>query len=54
MSKKKKLFIIVFAIIFVAIGVFVLITVLNPKPEMQAPYENFYAVVNNENLEIVE
>ena len=54
MSKKKKITTIVFALIFVAIGVFVLITVLNPKPDMKAPYENFYAVVNNENLEIVE
>ena len=54
MSKKKKITIIVFALIFVAVGVFVLISILNPKPDMQAPYENFYAVVNNENLEIVE
>lgn len=54
MSKKKKIFTIVFALVVVAIGAFVLISVLNPKPEMEAPYENFYAVVNNENLEIVE
>ena len=54
MSKKKKIFSVVLALVVVAIGVFVLISILNPKPEMEAPYENFYAVVNNENLETVE
>ncbi|MBQ3494217.1 MAG: hypothetical protein IJA69_02255 [Clostridia bacterium] len=50
MSKKKKFFVIIFVLALVVGGVFLAIHLLSPKADLKAPYENLYAVANNDKL----
>lgn len=53
MSKKKKIFIAIFVLVLVAGGIILAINLLNPKPNMEAPYQNFYTVVNHKDIDTI-